>query len=578
MTLKGKDVYTSNMKFLKVFLNSILCGLFFSLLLALLILDLNIHQAFEISILIQTALYLFITYGLLVTVICIVFFFIVQFFSGKNIQIKPVSPVFLMTGFTFILVFYLVLFYQNRRHFESIFSPDVARIQQNQFLSLLFLCSAGLILFFGYFLYRKSPIWLVFFFLFFIFSTTYALIQRQAYPGTTPAQKVAQLKFGSIQKRFTVIGMEGLSYDFLIPLINQEKLPNFAWLMEQGSWGSLESFTPNEPILLNSSFSTGKWPYKHGRLSSEKLHLIPFPVTITIAPRYIFFHQLDRIGLLKIEAYDPESTSKDIWHIFSSNQTPYVINDQASLEYPGEISEQWKTMFNRYYRELQDDESTFAGIVMRAFYSDTRVLDQVSSQRERIQPRLVFFTLKGLNLVEKYFYKFSFPELFGEVDQEDINKYSSIIERYYQFYDEILGRYLAAKKDNEMLAVYSSHGIEPLPIWKRGIEFLLGDPQISAFHENSPDGVAFFYGKEIANGRNIESMKIVDMAPTLLHYLGLPLGKDMDGIVNSSVFLSSFKVENPVIYITSYEEVKIIPTNKSAGEKPPLLPVPGWNP
>jgi predicted AlkP superfamily phosphohydrolase/phosphomutase len=561
------------MKFLKVLLNSVLSGLFFSFLLALLILDLNIQKPFEVSLLLQTALYLFITYGLLVTAFCVVFFFVVQFFSGKKMEIRSISPVFLLTSFTSVLVFFLILFYQNRRYFESMISPDAARLQQYQFLALLFLCSTGLILFFGYFIFRKNASWLIMFFLFFILCVPYAVIQRNAYPESSSAKKVAKLKFGPIQKRFTVIGMEGLSYDFIIPLINQDKLPNFAWLMNEGGWGTLESFTPNEPILLNNTFSTGKWPYKHGRLSLNKLRLIPFPVTIQIAPRYIFFYQLDRLGLLNTLPYEPEWICKDIWHIFSSNQTPFVKNEQVCLESPETISEGWETMFNRYYREMREDDSNFSNIIMRAFYSDACILDQVSSERESIQPQLVFFNLGGLKLVEKYFYKFSFPELFSEVDQEDINKYNTVISRYYQFYDEILGRYLAAKKDNEMLVVYSSHGIEPLPVWKRGIEFLVGNPQISAYHENAPEGAVFFYGKEIARSRNIESMKIVDMAPTLLHYLGLPLGKDMDGIVNSSIFRSIFKMENPVIYISSYEEMEIIPPGKAGDTNSSLLPV-----
>ncbi len=555
------------MKFLKVLLNSALCGLFFSLLLALLILDLNIHTSFELSFFFQTTAYLFITYGFLTTLLCLLFFFIIQFFSGKNIQIAPVSPMFLLISLTVTLAVFLVLFQENRSHFESFFSQETARLLQNQFLSLLFLFGAGFILFFVHFIYRKSPVWMILYFCLFIFCLPYAVVQRHSYPMPAPSKKVAQLQFGPIDKRFTAIGMEGLSYDFIIPLINQEKLPNFSWLMDEGGWGTLESFTPNEPIILNGSFNTGKWPYKHGWLSSEKLHLSPFPLTLSVAPRYIFFLQLTRIGLLETSPFEPELKTKDIWAIFSSNHTPFVKNDLTALEPPEKVSEPWETLFNRYFSDLRDDDSDLSDIIRRAFYSDTRVLDQVSSEREAVQPRLISFHLSGLNLVEKYFYKFSFPELFGEVDQEDINKYSSVIERYYQFYDEILGRYLAAKKDNEMLVVYSTHGIEPLPVWRRGIEFFLGDLLISAYHEDSPDGAAFFYGRDITPGRNIESMKIVDMAPTLLHYLGLPVGKDMDGIVNGSVFRSSFKMENPVIYITSYEEMEIIPPPGEDNEK-----------
>jgi arylsulfatase A-like enzyme len=66
--------------------------------------------------------------------------------------------------------------------------------------------------------------------------------------------------------------------------------------------------------------------------------------------------------------------------------------------------------------------------------------------------------------------------------------------------------------------------------------------------------VVFFYGREIWRGKNIEGIRLIDIAPTLLNFLGLPIGKDMDGIVFSSIFRDEFKLENPVLYISSYEE------------------------
>jgi len=54
-------------------------------------------------------------------------------------------------------------------------------------------------------------------------------------------------------------------------------------------------------------------------------------------------------------------------------------------------------------------------------------------------------------------------------------------------------------------------------------------------------------------------MRIVDLAPTLLYYLGLPVGRDMDGIARTDVFGRDFIADNPVIYISSYDEFEIIP-------------------
>jgi len=45
----------------------------------------------------------------------------------------------------------------------------------------------------------------------------------------------------------------------------------------------------------------------------------------------------------------------------------------------------------------------------------------------------------------------------------------------------------------------------------------------------------------------------------LLYFLGLPVGRDMDGIVRSLVFNDDFIAENPIIYISSYEEFLIKP-------------------
>jgi len=96
------------------------------------------------------------------------------------------------------------------------------------------------------------------------------------------------------------------------------------------------------------------------------------------------------------------------------------------------------------------------------------------------------------------------------------------------------------------------------------VEWVLNHPAVSAYHAEAPEGVVFFYGQEIIKGKNIEGMKLVDVAPTLLNYLGLPVGKDMDGIVNSSIFLNEYK--NPVLYISSYEDYDIRQTRQQQQE------------
>ncbi|MFQ6037419.1 MAG: alkaline phosphatase family protein, partial [Candidatus Aminicenantales bacterium] len=272
-----------------------------------------------------------------------------------------------------------------------------------------------------------------------------------------------------------------------------------------------------------------------------------------VAPRFIFFGQFLRTGLLSRRPVRPSGRSKDIWAVLKDNKTQFLLKTWPGI-YAVAPSEKAETRFNLLYKDLKDDTGLPVNILRMAFFTDFEFEQQILEEKTRTQPQIVFFMLNGLDLVENYFYKYSFPELFGNIAQDEIDRYSSVIERYYQFYDGIIGRYLASLKEDDLLVVFSPHGIEPLPLWKRVVEWIVGNAEISAYHDLAPDGVVFFYGKQILRGKNVQGMRLVDIAPTLLNYLGLPVGKDMDGVVFSSIFKEEFKLENPVLYISSYEE------------------------
>jgi predicted AlkP superfamily phosphohydrolase/phosphomutase len=368
---------------------------------------------------------------------------------------------------------------------------------------------------------------------------------------------VARLEAKEITKRITIIGMQGMSFDFIIPLVNEDKLPNFAWLMEEGSWGRLTNFSPNDPIILNSSFNTGKLPAQHLQLSPTKYSFRHIKQEISVVPRFILYRQIERLDILQSIPHSPQQILKDIWEIFDDNKIIFIKEDRPYCVYVDSPSENTESLFNRHYKDYKFENNVILDHLQHALLSDIDCEEKFTQTKNELQPQLSYLLLNGLNLAESYFYKYNFPDLFGDIDQEEISKFSSVIENYYQFYDQIIGKHLATMKEDELLVVYSPHGIEPLPIWKRMVHWIFGDKDISAYHENGPEGVIFFYGKDIIRGRHIEEMRLIDIAPTLLNYLELPVGKDMDGIVNSAMFMGGFKVENPVLYITSYEEVEI---------------------
>lgn len=545
------------MKFLKVLINSLLSGLFFSGLIALLILTLNIDIDFELLLLGKLTLFNSVVYGIIIALLGILLFFIIQFFSGRNFRIKLISPSFLMISFTLILILFLVLFWENFKHFHTFFSQEVQAILRTQFIVLAFTIIIGILLFYGYLSYKKSFVFLIVYFLCLSASMTYVVHLRMTFPPRPIHEKLARLDAKEIDKRITIIGMRGMSFDFIIPLVNEDKLPNFAWLMEKGSWGRLANFSPNEPVILNASFNTGKLPAQHLQLSPVKYKLRHIKQEIHVVPRYILYRQIERLGILTSRPYTPPKILKDIWEIFRDNKITFIKQDRPYCVEVEELSESAESLFNRLYKDYKFENSATLEHLRHGLLSDIACEERFTQKKNEVQPQLSYLLLNGLNLAESYFYKYNFPDLFGDIDQEEISKFSSVIENYYELYDQIIGKHLATMKEDELLVVYSPHGIEPLPIWKRMVHWLFGDKDISAYHENGPEGVIFFYGKDIIRGRHIEEIRLIDIAPTLLNYLELPVGKDMDGIVNSTMFREGFKVENPVLYITSYEEVEI---------------------
>ena len=64
-----------------------------------------------------------------------------------------------------------------------------------------------------------------------------------------------------------------------------------------------------------------------------------------------------------------------------------------------------------------------------------------------------------------------------------------------------------------------------------------------------PYGFLMAAGKHIAQGRTVEGGDIMDIAPTVLYLMGVPVPGDMDGKVLFDIIEDKFKTDNPVCYM-----------------------------
>jgi phosphopentomutase len=139
------------------------------------------------------------------------------------------------------------------------------------------------------------------------------------------------------------------------------------------------------------------------------------------------------------------------------------------------------------------------------------------------------------------------------VSEDERRRFGAVLERQYSAIDEAIGRAMSALGPDDVLLVVAGYGMQPLSLGKRAIERIIGDPEISGSHEAAPDGFLLAYGSTVAHGRQLQRASVVDIVPTVLYYLGLPIGRDMDGYARTDLFQPAFTEERPITFIPTYD-------------------------
>ena len=545
------------MRFFRLLANSLLIGLLFSYLLALLIVDLNINLAFRVGLLFKLTLALMASYGLIAALAA---FFIAggyRFLSGKAARLPFVSASFLALGIPAATFVFLVIFRENYVHFFSFFSPRMQSLLRTQMMTLFVLSVAGLVVHYRHHHRKPARGSLIAFCLLAAVVLAFGIVQRLRYPSPPRSFRLNTIEAKEVTRKVTLLCFDGLNMDVLLRLTAERKLPNFIWLMEKGGWGRLRSFTPSDPFVLRRSVDTGKWPSGHRQISDVRYHVPLVDADLEVVPRFILFRQLKRLGFLGILPNDAPPAAKDIWRIAADAGVTTARYGRSTPPAAATADPKIEKLFAGFFPDHADETSWIFGQVRQAFFRDA-VAEEEALQARTDDPVQIFsLTLDGAQTAETYFHKYSNPEDFGEIAQEEIQRYGGIIEKVYGFYDQIISRTLAALKDEELLVVYSSYGMESLPFWKRVVEWILGNSAVTAYHDRAPDGVVFFYGQGVEQGKPAEGFRLVDIVPTALYYLGLPVGRDMDGLVHGSLFTREFAELNPVLQISSYEDVAL---------------------
>jgi hypothetical protein len=170
---------------------------------------------------------------------------------------------------------------------------------------------------------------------------------------------------------------------------------------------------------------------------------------------------------------------------------------------------------------------------------------------ERFATRVRLIRYEGLDVAGHHFLRYTMPDAFGDVSTEERQRFGQVLEQQYDSIDAELGATMAGMGPDDLLMVVSGFGMEPQSPGKRLLTQLLREQDLPGTHERAPDGFLIAWGRSVGSGRRPVGA-IVDVAPTLLYFLGLPVGRDMDGSARTDIFTRGFTADRPVAYIPSY--------------------------
>jgi predicted AlkP superfamily phosphohydrolase/phosphomutase len=388
-------------------------------------------------------------------------------------------------------------------------------------------------------------------------------------------------------RKVMLIGIDGLEWDIMGPMVEAGRLPHFAKLVNEGTWGEVQSLQELGSPMIWTSIATGKLPAKHGILDFATR---PAPA--------------DTVGALLTSN---SRRVKTVWQILGdSGRTVGITNwlvtwpaepvngylvsdyfghdyqwDQAlgvteRMTFPPRLALELASLRLRTDDISDDEASRFVGGAVKgdaALALKLRTLKTTIAADETARAvglhlaatRPVDFFgiyLKGIDSSSHYFWTDMRPDSGPPVDPSEVQAFGETVTRYYEYMDGILGQFLDLAGGGWTVIVTSDHGFSgPAP---RGTTFAAG----TAMHD--PTGVLILFGKDIVRGRKLSSPSVLDITPTLLALYGLPVADDMDGKVLVGAIDPAFLSTHPVQRTETYETAE---TKQAESEAPAKSPI-----
>jgi predicted AlkP superfamily phosphohydrolase/phosphomutase len=382
--------------------------------------------------------------------------------------------------------------------------------------------------------------------------------------------------------RVVMLLLDGASLEYVWTRIAEGRLANFARLLENGASIDLATIRPTQPDPVWAAAATGMYPFKNGVRSAAAYYARNDGRPIHLLPDHCFSHALVHLGIIRHQPNSSDAwVARPLWSILADGGVPVGIV-RWPLTYPVHrvagfmVSDRFHDLLGSMYEF--DDSVAYPDAVVpvaraafaqadapggpagadlapaspeaSALRKDRLYSRAMTELRARADAQFLALRFQGLDTIGHRSWRYAEARS-GSVPAVEDRRQAQALDKAYAYVDSEIGAAVDTLAPGDLLLVVSGFGMQPLNPLKQAIGRLLGDPDISGTHERAPDGFLLAYGSAVERGRRPRG-SIVDVAPTVLYYLGFPVGRDMDGYARTDLFTEDFTGERPIAFIPTY--------------------------
>ena len=360
-----------------------------------------------------------------------------------------------------------------------------------------------------------------------------------------------------------LVGWDSADWKIIHPLLDSGELPGLARLVESGTSGNLTTLEPQLSPMLWTSIATGKMAYHHGVPGFTEVDPgtgAVVPVSAATRKCLTLWEILASRGLRShVVSWFATHGEEDHPGCVVSNMFCHVANTQPGQDpaewpppppgtyWPAELAATMNDLRVSPHDIDPDD-------LLRLFVPDAPTIDQTKDRRlwalaEKLaeacsahnaathlletEPDWDFMAVyyRTVDEISHLFMPYHPPRMEG-IPEADFELYKQVVTGIYKLHDLFLCRLLQLAGPDTAIVLVSDHGFHSDHLRPK---FTPRVPAgITVWHR--PQGVFIASGPGFKRDELVYGARLLDVAPTILHWFGLPVGADMEGRVLADIF------------------------------------------